>query len=332
MEWNDCLITIQKYLKEKPLVILGSGASMSYGLPSMIELSSSIKSDTIVKSDPKYTELCQKIDSLGLENAIDNINISKETNEAIRTVAWKQINGCDLSFFWTKFGKEPNWIAELLKKIICPIPNEAVIVTTNYDRIAEYAADSIRATVITGFEGNLIRKLEMPQRGIAIKRIKARERVVKIWKVHGSVDWFIDQNNEIVSFPLSQSIPTGYEPLIVPPGKDKYSRTHEEPYRTIISEADKAFVKAKSYLCIGYGFNDEHIQPKLLTQIINEKPIVILARTMTEACKRHIINHEVKKYVVLERQDENHTNVYMNGSEGVFDGSYWQLEEFLKLW
>lgn len=66
-------------------------------------------------------------------------------------------------------------------------------------------------------------------------------------------------------FHCRKKFPTGYTPLIVPPGKEKYSTTHEEPYRTIIEEADKEFKRAGSFLCIGYGFNDSHIQPKLIS-------------------------------------------------------------------
>ena len=188
-------------------------------------------------------------------------------------------------------------MVKLLEKVIAPTPNKAIVVTTNYDRLPEYAADFINATTVTGFEGTLIRKFELPNPVVKTRRIRARERVVDIWKVHGSLDWFVNESNQVISFPLVKEIPGGFRPLIVPPGKDKYSSTHEEPYRTIISEADNAFVEAGAYLCVGYGFNDEHIQPKLLAQIKKGKPIVVLARTMTDACKRHIIDAGIRTVI-----------------------------------
>lgn len=114
-----------------------------------------------------------------------------------------------------------------------PTPNKATIVTTNYDRLSEYAADLINATSVTGFEGSLIKKLELPTANVRSKRIRDRERVVDIWKVRGSVDWFIDEDNQGVAFPFTKEIPQGFKPPIVPPGKNKYSSIHEEPYRTI---------------------------------------------------------------------------------------------------
>lgn len=56
-------------------------------------------------------------------------------------------------------------------------------------------------TTVTGFEGSLIKKLELPSTSLKTKRIRARERVVDVWKVHGSLDWFVGArwNDRIIS-------------------------------------------------------------------------------------------------------------------------------------
>lgn len=332
MDWNGCLSTMQGYLENSPLIVLGSGASMPYGLPSMSSLAECIKSNAIVKADPNYGVFCASLSSDGLEKAIDSVSLNEETIKAIRTTTWEEVNRCDLNYLKTNAFSPPDSLVKLFKKVIAPTPNKAVVVTTNYDRLPDYAADGIGASSVTGFEGSYIRKLELPNNSVTTKRVRARERIVEIWKVHGSLDWFIDAKGEIASFQLLQEIPVGFSPLIVPPGKDKYSSTHNEPYRSIISEADKSFTTAGAYLCVGYGFNDEHIQPKLLAQIANGKPIVILVRTMTDACKRHIIDAGIRKYLIFERSDDSHTKVHGNGWSEIYDGQFWRLDEFLKVW
>lgn len=332
MDWNGCLSTMQEYLENSPLIVLGSGASMPYGLPSMSSLGDCIKSSNIVKDDPNYGAFCASLNSKGLEKAINSVSLNEATINTIRTITWENVNSCDLNYLKFNAFSSPESLVKLLRKVIAPTPNKAVVVTTNYDRLPDYAADGIGASSVTGFEGAYIKKLELPNSSITTKRVRARERVVEIWKVHGSLDWFTDSKGEIFSFPLLQEIPAGCSPLIVPPGKDKYSSTHNEPYRSIISEADKAFTTAGAYLCVGYGFNDEHIQPKLLAQIANGKPIVILVRTMTEACKRHIIEAGIRKYLIFERSDDSHTKVYGNGWSEIYDGQFWCLDEFLEIW
>lgn len=334
MDWNGCLSTMQRYLENSPLIVLGSGASMPYGLPSMGKLAEQIKSNDVVKADPSYNAFCASLSSEGLEKAIDSVSLNKETINAIRTTIWKNVNDSDFDYLKSNAFSPPKSLIRLFEKVIAPTPNKAVVVTTNYDRLSDYAADGIGASSVTGFEGSYIRRLELPTGSVATKRVRVRERIVDIWKVHGSLDWFIDAKGDVFSFPLLQEIPVGFSPLIVPPGKDKYSSTHSEPYRSVISEADKAFTTAGAYLCIGYGFNDEHIQPKLLAQIADGKPIVILVRTMTDACKHHIIEIEtgIKKYLIFERLDNYRTKVYGNGWSETYDGQYWRLDEFLKVW
>lgn len=332
MEWNGCISMMQGYLENSPVIVLGSGASMPYGLPSMGALADEIKKDPIIRADPNYANLCNAMDKSGLELAIDAVDLKQETLDNIRMVVWKAVGEKDWEYFHNNPASAPQTMVKLLEKVIAPTPNMATIVTTNYDRLPEYAADLIGATTVTGFEGELIRKFELPTSVVKTKRTRARERIVDIWKVHGSLDWFVNESKQVVSFPLSKEIPCGFRPLIVPPGKDKYSSTHEEPYRTIISKADNAFVEAGAYLCVGYGFNDEHIQPKLLAQIKKGKPIVVLARTMTDACKRHIIEAGISKYLIFEQADDSHTKVYGNGWNEIYDGQYWSLDKFLKIW
>ncbi|MGN1280447.1 MAG: SIR2 family protein [Succinivibrio sp.] len=332
MDWNGCLSIMQGYLENSPLIVLGSGASMPYGLPSMNNLANCIISNPIVKNDPNYGKFCTSLRSDGLEKAIDSVSLNEETIKAIRTTTWEEVNRCDLDYLKTNSFSPPESLVKLFEKVIAPTPNKAVVVTTNYDRLPDYAADGIGASSVNGFEGSYIRKLELPNNSITTRRVRARERVVEIWKVHGSLDWFTDAKGEISAFQLLQEIPAGFSPLIVPPGKDKYSSTHNEPYRSIISEADKAFTTAGAYLCVGYGFNDEHIQPKLLAQIANGKPIVILVKKMTNACKHHIIDAGIRKYLIFESFKDSYTKVYGNGWSETYDGQYWCLNEFLKVW
>jgi hypothetical protein len=88
---------------------------------------------------------------------------------------------------------------------------------------------------------------------------------------------------------------------LVTPGTGKYLVTHDEPFRTIISRSDAAFASARSALCVGYGFNDRHIQPKLTNRILKEKvPIVILARSLTPKTKEFLAQCKNPHYLALE--------------------------------
>jgi hypothetical protein len=271
---------------------------------------------------------------MNLEDALDNSMLSETSGNLIREFVWNSVNKKDLEFFCRiNNGSNEFALVNLLRKVLQPTPNEVTVITTNYDRLVEYATDIIGATAISGFEGTLIRKPEFPTAKAIQERIRVRERKVNIWKVHGSLDWFKTETGNIVSYPLSDVIPSRHTPLIIPPGKDKYSSTHSEPYRDVIAQADNSFTRSGSYICVGYGFNDEHIQPKLITQIKQGKPIVVLCQYATEACKQFVISDEVKKYAVLEQGAHGKTRVTSSLNGGIpitFDNEFWQLSDFIK--
>ena len=331
MDYKDCLQQIQKYLENSPLIILGSGSSADYGLPLMYELSEEIKRHDDKFDTVEFDALCKNLISMNLEEAIDKTALSDKSSDILRRIVWHYINERDLAVLqMLSLNNSKFALAHLLKLLIQPAPNTTTVITTNYDRLAEYAADIIGATAVTGFEGNLIREKEFPTTALQHKRIRTRERIVNIWKAHGSLDWFLKDDGKIASFPLSNNIPSNHSPLIIAPGKGKYSQTHEEPYRSMITQADSAFSKAGAFLCIGYGFNDDHIQPKLIEQIKNGKPIVVLCKKATEACKQYIISDDIKKYVIIEYSSDDKTLVSGSGYNEIYDGNFWQLPDFIK--
>lgn len=333
LDLNDVTKMIQEYLADSPLVVLGSGASVPYGLPTMSGLASVLRKDALLQVEKDAAKLFSDMDSVGLEAAIDNSLLSENAKNQIRKLTWDCINKADLALFGDKdLEDRMQSLVQLIKKIITASPNQITVVTTNYDRLSEYATDLYGASTVTGFEGNLFRKFYGFSDSVNNKRIVARERVVKILKVHGSLDWFMAEDGSIISFPLQEKIPTGYTPLIVPPGKEKYSTTHEEPYRTIIEEADREFKKAGSFLCIGYGFNDSHIQPKLISQIKSGgKPIVVITKKATDECLRLVSDKNVKKYLILEDNDSE-TRVISKNEDTNVSRSIWSLKGFMEVW
>lgn len=177
----------------------------------------------------------------------------------------------------------------------------------------------------TGFVPGFIRRREGADT-ITVRKGKHPARIVRIWKVHGSLDWFEDEQREAISLPLNDTLPAGFSPLIVTPGVSKYKRTHDEPFRSAIHGADGALEAASAVLCIGYGFRDRHIQPKLVERCRqNNVPIVVLARTLTDEAKDFLRTNAGTAYLAMENCEEG-TRVFTND---VPDGAVIQER---KLW
>jgi len=331
MKITDELIgVIQKCISLRPVIVLGSGYSCQYGLAGMDQLANYLLSEIKVKpiDKTKWEEFELKIKSkIDLETALHEVtlpdNIEKEIIIKTRALVLSQ----DQKTFNDIIENDLNFpLTDLLTFINRTANPEIKIVTTNYDRLIEYAIDKANLIINDGFVGKYLKKFD---------KIKSNNNSnVELLKVHGSLDWFAKNKYEVFSVPDFINIDYNkFTPQMVTPGIRKYEHTHSEPFRSIISRADLAFDNANSILCIGYGFNDIHIHPKLFNRITNDKiPIIILARTLTDNAIK-FIKHAKYNEVIGIQKNGNESKIIRSSTkvEEIVDSEIWQLSNFLKL-
>lgn len=292
----------QDYHKMAPVIILGSGASAAHGMSGMGALAKHLVAYTEV-SGLSATELkvwekfCHFLsDGVDLESALHRVAASEDLTSRIVKATWTLISSEDIEIFKRSLQDNTMFpLSRLLQHMFRSSLKKVNIITTNYDRLAEYACDQSRIHHYTGFTHGFFRQLA------ATTEITSARRA-NIWKVHGSLDWFKSPLEDTVALSNIQGIPDNYEPQIVTPGTQKYQKTHLEPFRSIINHADLAINEAGSYLCIGYGFNDEHIQPKLMVKCIRQKtPITIITYALSDSAKKLILDGKAQSYLAIER-------------------------------
>lgn len=334
---EELLKQLQDWTNRVPLIILGSGASVPFKLPSMWSLGEHLKNTLTFEDDEdkKQLEEFKRIlnEKNDLEKALSDIHLNDTVLNSIVGRTWELISKMDLEAYNEIFldDKKEKPLVTLIEYLLSTTNRKVSIVTTNYDRIAEYSASIAKSFICTGYAHNYIGHFSDSIHTNSLENVKGYSGQVNIWKVHGSLDWFETPNKENIHLPLCKNIPQNYKPLIVTPGLSKYAETHKEPYRTIFAQADKEIQNANGFLCIGYGFNDEHVQPKLIQQI-KSKPIIVITKELTTKTKEAIINGNCKNYILMEENCGNHTKVYSsNQGEHIIEGaSYWQLSEYIK--
>ncbi|WFU71330.1 hypothetical protein [Bradyrhizobium sp. CB2312] len=96
-------------------------------------------------------------------------------------------------------------------------------------------------------------------------------------------------------------VPAGYSPLMITPGIDKYRLTHGEPFRTILGCSDAALENARAYFCVGYGFNDEHLQTKLIERCDRDSvPLVVITKELTTSARTFLGGGRCRRYLAIE--------------------------------
>lgn len=330
-KFEEIIKKCQKYLENIPTIIIGSGFSVPFGLPSMWVLGEEIKAELNSKysSEQAWISFVDFLDSTqNLELAMHKAALTPNMYSDIIRVTWELINSKDKEVFSNLMHQtEGTVLSKILYKLLQSHPRKVNVITANYDRLVEYSIDKIAANIETGFCGECTKSFKGLKKSNEVK-----ENTILLCKVHGSLDWFRSEKNlQLVSMPNSFKIYNGFTPAIVTPGIQKYQETHNEPYRSLIATADEFISNASAFLCIGYGFNDEHLQPKLIDSIQQRnKPAVIVTKTLSDKAKEILEN--AKNYIIFEEELIGKTKITIDGVAEVVDGDYWQLDKFIELW
>jgi len=325
----------QDYYKDVPVIILGSGASAGYGMPGMWALGQhlveDISTDDIANNDhDSWKEFCSFLkNGIDLESALHKVPLSPEIIEKVVISTWNLLVPEDLSIFNKSLRNNELFVlGKLLRHMFRSTSRHINIITPNYDRLAEYACEQENIHHYSGFSYGF-------RRNIVEKDYLTCSRQVNIWKVHGSLDWFVNTHGVISGFGNINKIPEGFKPLIVTPGIEKYRNTHREPFKSTIHEADDIFDDATSYLCVGFGFNDEHIQTKLVNHCSKrDAKIIIITRTLSESAHLFLSKGNARNYLAIESGDEENTSIIhssLHKDPVILNGNYWELAGFINL-
>ena len=328
MERNEIYQHIQKNLQDVPLMVIGTGGTIPYGIPGMNELAdyilNTLNSKYLGQEGWENFSLNLKAGK-DLESALNGINLSSDILDDIVVATWTLINKSDLVLFERLLdNKELLPITKLINKFYYPSPQNVNIITTNYDRVIEYACDQIGLKVNNCFSGYYRKTFD--DSPLIMKNI------VNLVKVHGSLDWFKDESDYVVSIPLQNKIPKNFIPELVTPGENKYKSIMNGEYRNLVHISDDLIKKASAFLCIGYGFNDEQIQRNIIERVRLGTPIVIVTKSFTNE-SRELIRKNATKYIIIQedKNDASITEIEINGDISFLEGKLWDLNEFLEI-
>ena len=154
------------------------------------------------------------------------------------------------------------------------------IFTTNYDRLVEYGSDLLGLRIIDRFVGELEPVFRASRLGIDMHynppgiRGEPRylEGVVRLTKLHGSIDWRqvgeAERNDQIVRAALPFGAPRDHsevpgaatDRLMIYPNPAKDVETLAYPYAELFRDFAAAVCQPNAVLVTyGYGFGDDHI-------------------------------------------------------------------------
>ena len=292
---------IQDFFQEGTVTIVGSGLSLAEGIPGMGELAKKLQMEIpgllSATGDIKNWNNIENdlAKGVGLEEALHNTKPSSYVEECIRKVTAIYIGEADKRLLTdiVKTGKQLRF-SEYLQRF--NIRNEGMtVITTNYDRLLEYACETNEIMADTLFVGKYIARFKPNQSKYAScigvqrtngkgKKLQYSPRVI-ILKPHGCLSWHL-----INSIPYSLPDYSIEDSLIITPGLNKYREGYSVPFDIHRARANEEIDKAQRYIIIGYGFGDDHLETHLMQQLRAGKPALIQTRLLQSYdCNQSVI-------------------------------------------
>lgn len=291
---EDVVNFVQGQFTDGLALVVGSGLSAAEGMPGMPALAMHLSSEaeSLVGSDRTlWAQIQTVLDAgAGLEAAL----LRHPPSPSLE--GWIVKKTCGLLLIKEREimgeairGTRTLRLTLFLRKVLKPATGFPII-TTNYDRLIEVAAEfaglHVDTTAIGQYAGSFdhTRSCMGSCRGITTR---AKTNVLDhfpravVLKPHGSFDWYKAGDGA-----RRCSLDIDGERLIITPGLNKYRAGYNAPFDKHRELANDWINKSAKLLVVGYGFNDDHLQTHLIKRIKDGTPTLILNRTATDAVKK----------------------------------------------
>lgn len=280
-----------------------------------------------------------------LESALDHVGeeglletITKITGEFVATV--------DRECAFRIASDQAEWPAtRLIKRIVDTLPEGDRILhtlTPNYDMLFEYACDSAGVPYSSGFSGGVQRKMDWDAVGRSmllpehichqrkVKWIYKERKHVRLYKVHGSLNFFFHRGALIANDAWMWQPPDYAKRVIITPGLSKYE-TIQRYRQELLKYADAAIDGANRFLFLGYGFNDQHLEEYIRRKLIAQGCMGLVIVRGANPALESLVKDAKHLWIVCQAVNGSGTRIFNQKYSDTLDvpgKMLWKVAEF----
>jgi hypothetical protein len=214
--------------------------------------------------------------------------------------------------------------------------------TVNYDLLLETALEQLRVAYFDGFIGALAGRFHIdlvegtpdePQGWLP-------RSFVRLWKLHGSVNWAWDLTNHTEIVRLGSAVPNGRAAAIYP-SDTKYDESRRVPFVVLQDRLRRALAQPETLMIIsGYSFADDHLnelffdaaerrpRSEIVAFCYSEIPSVLKERAVRTpnlqavTSNEAVIGGELKGWEDPAAEDGPPDDIWQNGTMALRDFRY----------
>lgn len=348
-EKQEIRLRIKKYLElENVSFLTGAGTSYHLGAPIIRNVESTEDNKKIIKTYfpedkvPSYEDLMNCLQAHRFLKENKNEKTEDIHNKISELQNWLS-DKCDIAktifpedYQSDKKLKENryHYHEAFIKKVLQRPTNlrRANLFTTNYDMAFDFALDNLGVHYVNGFMGvhNRCFRPEVydydfyyPGQSVT-GNVHRAEKVIKYFKLHGSLSWVTTNQcpNNIygikeISLNAKSKDNDKCDPkleeqaeLLIYPCVNKKRFTLDLPYSELFRQFSQAITQSQSVLfCLGYSFNDEHINDIIFQALSIPSFTLIIANYSSNIDKDSMIYKlktlNDKRIIVLEENNKD---------------------------
>jgi hypothetical protein len=259
-------------------LLLGAGVSKACGLPNIYDLTKMAK---VGITNVNFNELLDEKDTVeNILNKTQQLKVLLESGKEINSLKTQDIVDIEKDIKKVIFDKlsieieTDNFYKLVLWLNFINRDYEKEIFTLNYDLLVEKALERASLPYFSGFIGN-VKPFFITDSVDDFKGVYVKQSWVKLWKLHGSLNFVKDINDKIY---IDNSGIGASENLLIYPSMDKYLSSRKAPYISYLDRLRKYLVdKEKIVFVLGYSFGDDHINEVIVNGLNNNHRLSVMA-------------------------------------------------------
>lgn len=302
-------------------VLLGAGASVGCGGKTMLQVWKDFKENnaSLVPELVAFKLISAESvssDNINIEHLLDQVTQFLSVYKSVSSIKevtrlenillglYQAVTKAALLVHQDEFGNEKigklSQFAchrQLLEKLISnrqPGQAAPMLFTTNYDLSLEWASEEVGIQLFNGFSGLHTRTFQPQNFDLSFRNVNAKGEArfghyhAYLHKLHGSLSWVQEHDNEIVEIPSSLAKIRYIDPLLggdkvydkqflIYPGANKYHHTIGFVYGEMFRRFSEFLSKPQTAILVnGYGFGDYHINRIILGALLNPSLHIVI--------------------------------------------------------
>jgi len=215
--------------------------------------------------------------------------------------------GVDLPESNTPYHQLATWIGGIHRE------HPVEVFTPNYDLLVEQALEAHKIPFFDGFVGSKQAFFDLT----SMESESLPSRWARVWKVHGSVNWWRTQSDEVVR----RENPSEGDRQMIYPSHLKYDQSRRMPYLAMLDRLREFLARGQAVLVTcGYSFTDQHL---------NEVILHGLRSNPTAICFGLLFGKR-SSYADVLNQARKHPNLSLLAADGAVLGTIeqdWRTDE-----